>query len=182
MIRFLVVRHGESDWNLAGRVQGQADGPVLTEAGRRQAREAAELLAGLGATRLISSDLTRAVETAEIIAARLGLAVETEAALREQRLGDLEGRLAGELRSLPVPEGHYITEVRWGGGESVEDLHGRLTTYVHRLLAEADGQTLVLVTHAGTMQVLRAVADGQGHRAVEWGRVGHGQLLHLTLG
>ena len=66
VIRLLLVRHGESEWNVAGRVQGQAAGVRLTPRGREQADAVARELAGCGAALLVSSDLERALETGSI--------------------------------------------------------------------------------------------------------------------
>ena len=82
----LWVRHGQSTWNVLDRMQGAELSPPLTELGREQAAEAAEALTGLGALRLLSSPATRARETAEIIADRLGLTVEVEPLLLEKGL------------------------------------------------------------------------------------------------
>jgi broad specificity phosphatase PhoE len=74
----LWVRHGQSTWNVLDRLQGHELSPPLTDLGREQAHDAAEALADRGVVRLLSSPATRALETAEIIAARLGLEVEVE--------------------------------------------------------------------------------------------------------
>lgn len=184
-MRLLGVRHGESEWNVAGRVQGQAPGVHLTMRGRLQALDAAERLvgklAGRGASRLISSDQTRALETADLIAPLLGLSIEATASLREQGMGDLEGRFHHELAPQPVPEGAHINEVRWGGGESVADVYARLASFVERLRGASDGQTVILVTHAGPLQVLRTMLAGGGHRDVDWAAIGNGEVVELLL-
>jgi broad specificity phosphatase PhoE len=82
----LWVRHGQSTWNVLDRLQGHELSPPLTELGREQAAQAADALAGRGVVRLLSSPATRAVETAEIIAAALGLEVEIEPLLLEKGL------------------------------------------------------------------------------------------------
>ncbi len=115
-----LVRHGQSTWNVEGRLQGQTVHPELTERGRREAAEAAALLRarcpGTGEdVGLICSDLVRAAQTAAVIGQVLGVSVEQDVALREQGLGVLEGRLTKELVPEPTPEGLDITEVRWGG-------------------------------------------------------------------
>ncbi|MHB1010146.1 MAG: histidine phosphatase family protein [Propionibacteriaceae bacterium] len=182
MIRLLLLRHGESEWNVAGRVQGQAPGVGLTDRGRHQAREAAAALRGRGATLLMSSDLLRARETARLIGRELGLPVTSARELREQALGELEGRAWSELREEPTPAGVHINEVRWGGGESVADVYERLTPFCQRLLRQADGQTVAVVTHEGTIQVLRAVLSGRGHRDISWEPVEHGRVYPAALG
>ncbi|WP_460853980.1 histidine phosphatase family protein [Nocardioides montaniterrae] len=110
-----LVRHGQSEWNVLGRMQGQTHHPRLTALGRLQAAGAAELLAGLlpagSQPALLTSDLARAVETASIIGFRLGVRPCGDVRLREQRYADvdaagaettdeLEARMAGVLSSL----------------------------------------------------------------------------------
>jgi broad specificity phosphatase PhoE len=82
----LWVRHGQSTWNVLDRMQGHELSPPLTELGREQAAAAAEALVDRGVARLLSSPATRALETAEIIAERLGLTVEVEPLLLEKGL------------------------------------------------------------------------------------------------
>jgi len=109
-----LVRHGQSGWNAAGRIQGQSPAaPGLTATGRNQAALAARELArrvarAPRAPLIVASDLARAAETAEIIAGHLGLPVEFDPALREQSLGDLEGHsafAAPEAGGIPGPSG-----------------------------------------------------------------------------
>ena len=86
MARIYLVRHGETAWNQDKRYQGQTDIP-LTEKGREQAQRAAERLAGVGASFLISSDLSRALDTAAVIGQRLGLSVISCPLWRERNYG-----------------------------------------------------------------------------------------------
>ena len=96
-LTLLLVRHGQSEWNAAGLMQGQTHSPRLTELGHRQAADAARDLAAAAPGALVSSDLRRAVETAEHCARATGLTVRTTPALREQSYGVLEGRPSREL-------------------------------------------------------------------------------------
>ncbi|MGI5950981.1 MAG: histidine phosphatase family protein [Brooklawnia sp.] len=169
--QLLMVRHGESTANRDRLVLGRSLEVPLTEHGRQQATRAAEQVAGLvrGPVALISSDATRARQTAEVIAERLEVPVQLDAALREQYLGDLEGRPVGQLRPLPVPEGLHITEVSWGGGESIAEVHLRMERFVRGLAARDDLLgSLVLVSHGDALCVLQAVLDGRTHREVNW--------------
>ena len=88
--RIILWRHGRTEWNLAGRVQGQTDVP-LDDVGREQARESAARLATLGPTRIVTSDLRRAADTAAVLGALCGVEVETGLRLREMEFGAREG-------------------------------------------------------------------------------------------
>src|SRR5262252_2076150 len=90
MTTLLLVRHGETDWNAEGRLQGHTDRP-LSDFGRRQARALADELAGDSIVAVYASDLSRARETAEIVAAQLGLEVALDPRLREKDWGTWEG-------------------------------------------------------------------------------------------
>ena len=124
-----LVRHGETDWNAAGRWQGQTDIP-LNPRGREQAREVAGRLRGEGLGAIASSDLLRARTTAEIVAAELGLVVNhLDPGLRERRFGCFEG-LTREEVAVRFPEAwtRYLADPGPAppGGESRDALLGRL--------------------------------------------------------
>src|SRR5262245_31231363 len=85
-----LARHGETEWNASGRIQGHAD-VGLSERGRAQARALAERFRRSPPARIVSSDLSRAMETATIVSAACGVPVETEPAFREQHLGEWQG-------------------------------------------------------------------------------------------
>ena len=177
-----LVRHGQSTWNLERRLQGQRMDVPLTDLGRAQARDAARALADAALTAVVTSDQLRAVQTAEVIAAAAGLPVRTTPLLREQGLGSLEGLRYDDLAVEPVPDGQHISEVRWGGGESVEQVHARLRRFVSHLRAShAPDARLALVSHGDTLRVLLAVLEGRGHRDVEWVEFGNGQVVTRSL-
>jgi broad specificity phosphatase PhoE len=98
MTRLVLIRHGQTRWNREGRWQGQAD-PPLNAFGRRQAHRAAQALRGSGLDHLYSSDLRRALETAHIIGANLGLVVIPEPRLREINLGSWQGMLSADIET-----------------------------------------------------------------------------------
>jgi probable phosphoglycerate mutase len=143
----LLVRHGETDWNAEGRLQGHTDRP-LNEHGRRQANELAERLAGEGADAIYASDLARARETAEIVGGRLGLPVVIDADLREKNWGNWEG-LTGDERI------HVEFE-----GESTEDHRERMVRAVKRIAERHPGQRVVVVTHGGSLRRVQAFVNG----------------------
>ena len=160
----LLVRHGQSEWNAAGLLQGQTPHVPLTELGHRQAAGAAVELAALlsggvvpGA--LFSSDLLRARQTAEHCAGVLGLPVQETPALREQGYGVLEGRPSRELWDVVD-----WTDVDWAadGGESLAQLHARVSGFLTGLAADPPAEVVVLVTHGDTIRAAQAVAAGLG--------------------
>lgn len=187
-VRVHLVRHGQSTWNVERRLQGQTAHPPLTARGRADAARAADELAavvGRDEVAVITSDLVRASQTAAIIRAALARSGATLTApprvaeeLREQHLGDMQGRLTAELRPEPVPAGHHISEVRWAGGESLADVHDRLARFLRRELTGAPPH-LVLVTHGDTLRVARAVLTGRTHREVEWDLVANGAVFSV---
>jgi len=121
--RLVLVRHGESTWNALGIVQGQADAPGLTDEGRRQAAALARQLQGRPVVSLLSSDLTRARQTAEVIARQLGAPVTLDERVRERNLGVLEGGPVTALAGAGVDAGGVVdADARPSGGESVRDL------------------------------------------------------------
>ena len=147
MTTLLLVRHGETDWNAEGRLQGHTDRP-LNDHGRRQAKELAERLAGEGADAIYASDLSRAKETAEILGARLGLPVVIDADLREKNWGNWEG-LTGDERI------HVEFE-----GESTKDHRERVLGAVERIAERHPGQRVVVVTHGGSLRRIQAAVNG----------------------
>lgn len=168
-----LVRHGQSMWNVAGRVQGQSPrAGSLTALGRVQAAAVGRELTG---TAIVSSDLPRARETANIIGGMLGLPVLVDAGLREQRLGALEGRRFADVE--PVIDGLWAHPLRLppGGGESIADLHLRVRRTLSRLATRYAGREVVVVTHGGVLRV--ATAGGLRDRPVPRAPVGNTAVI-----
>jgi probable phosphoglycerate mutase len=162
-LTLLLVRHGQSEWNAAGLLQGQSADVPLTDLGHAQADSAARELAALRPGALISSDLRRAVQTAEHCARATGLAVSSTPALREQGYGVLEGRPSRELWDVvDWTDPHWAAE----GGESLAELHGRVAAYLDQLCADRPADVVALVTHGDTIRAAQAVAGGLGPDAM----------------
>ena len=155
MTTLLLVRHGETDWNADGRLQGQTDRP-LTDFGRRQAQQLAEQLADEELEAIYSSDLSRARETAAIVGGRLGLAVALDPALREKDWGTWEGLTAVERDRV-----EFV-------GESTEAHQERILGALRRIAERhpGDGRVLV-VTHGGSMRRVQTAAMGMAMPVVE---------------
>jgi uncharacterized phosphatase len=151
----VLVRHGQTDWNLESRIQGSSDIP-LNETGRRQARDAGRILAAESWDAIVSSPLSRALETAEIIAAEVGIAtVTTEPALRERAYGAAEGLTGSEV------EERFPAGVRVPGRESREQVVTRVRPALIRIAEEWPGKSVLLVSHGGVIGSL--VRDVTNH-------------------
>ena len=151
----LLARHGETDWNIERRVQGHTDRP-LNETGREQARALAEELAGEELDAVYSSDLSRAYETAKLVAASRGLEVRSLAALREKHFGTWEG-----LSDVEVLE-RFPNARRgaWGDGETTNEVAERVLGALRAIReAHPDGRVLV-VTHGGPLRAVLRTCGG----------------------
>ncbi|MHC4973946.1 MAG: histidine phosphatase family protein [Planctomycetota bacterium] len=154
----LLARHGETDWNRSQRLQGHTNIP-LNDLGRRQAHRLAERLAGTAVAAFEASDLARAAETARILGDALAVEPALRPAWREIHLGDLEGegsletvRAQGELISAAARQEGPLGR----GGESFSDFHGRIIAGYERLCRDHAGETVLLVSHGGTLKTLIA--------------------------
>ena len=186
--RVLVVRHGETDWNVATRIQGQLD-IELNATGRWQARKLADALAGEGLAAIYSSDLARAWQTAEAVAARQEQPPVADAGLRERGFGDFQGLTFDEIAERwPEPSRRWRRrEVDFapGGGESLRDFYARSVGCAGRIAARHPGTTICLVTHGGVLDCLyRAAAriDLQGPRSWQTANASINRLLYSDAG
>jgi probable phosphoglycerate mutase len=158
-----LARHGETDWNRDQRFQGHAD-PPLNDHGREQARDlAARLAAGPEPIAAIyASTLRRARETAEIVAERLGLRVETHDGLREIDLGSWSGLTRTEVERL-FPEGFrrwLDYGPGWDDGETYEQMGERAVATLLELAARHRNERILVVTHGGPVRAAHAIAAG----------------------
>jgi broad specificity phosphatase PhoE len=154
MTTLLFVRHGETDWNAEGRLQGHTDRP-LNDYGRRQAHALAERLAGDEIDAIYASDLARAHETAEIVGARLGLPVALDSGLRERNWGSWEGLTGSERDRV-----EYVGEAPAEHGE-------RVLGAVRAIAERHPGGRIVVVTHGGSMRRIQAATYGVALPVVE---------------
>ncbi len=150
----IVVRHGETVWNEIGKQQGWLD-TELSELGRAQAQAIADSLTGEHFDALYSSDLGRAMQTAEIIGERLGLEILTDTRLRERNLGIMQGLTMAEFEQK-YPEKY--AQFRGGDpdyvipdGESVRQRYERNITCAEELARHHGGQRLLVVAHGGIL-------------------------------
>jgi probable phosphoglycerate mutase len=179
-----LVRHAESVWNRAGLIQGQADAPGLTDAGRAGARRLAAQLQFVAPDVVVTSDLLRAIETAETVAGLVGAQLVVDRRLRERALGAAEGRQASTIspRWLGVDDGVIVDpDGRPPGGESIRDLYRRVAALVDDLSGRPSADRLVVVTHGGVIRVAMAYAAGLSVADMPWPSVGNGTIRHVEL-
>lgn len=170
MTTLLLVRHGETDWNRDGRWQGHSD-THLNDVGREQSDRVAGELDGVDV--VYASDLARARETADIVAARLGLPVRLDERLRERSFGAWEGKTGPEIEA-EFRDAH----ARWlaGDGPGADDAEpfGEFAARVQGFLADVlvahPDETVLVVAHGGSIRVIHAFASGldyvRDHRSI----------------
>ncbi|WP_027482437.1 histidine phosphatase family protein [Deinococcus pimensis] len=172
---FWVIRHAESEWNAAGRYQGQTD-VHLSQTGREQAARLAGRLTGMDFDAVYSSDLARAYDTAQAVSRTLAGSpeVQVDAGLREIDVGLLAGKVRREIET-EFPE--YVASLRsdpWYArrpeGESMADLASRAARTFEELRARHAGQRILVVTHGGVVRVAVSLAIG-GHEKDVWARL-----------
>ena len=180
--RVFLLRHGQTDWNAARRLQGHLDMP-LNALGRWQAEQLGRALAGEGIAAVYSSDLLRAQETAQPLAQLLQLPVQTDRALRERHFGHLEG-LSYEEIDQRFPEdarGWRLREPDFapGGGETLAAFFERSVAAVTRLVAPHEGQAVAVFAHGGVLDCLYRAATGVGLQAPRSWQLGNASINRL---
>lgn len=155
-LRLLLVRHGETDLNVAARMQSASD-PRLNARGRRQAEALRERLADERIEAVFASDRRRALETAEILSAPHGLPVTADARLVEQEYGEWEGASWPDLARQASPEelARFLSDPAFAppGGETKTSVLARLDAFMDERLAVARGGTILVVAHGGPVQL-----------------------------
>jgi probable phosphoglycerate mutase len=149
LVRVILVRHGETDWNVARRIQGGGSDTPLNERGNRQKDCLALRLKGENIGAVYSSPLKRALDTAQAIARYHNLEVVVEPSLREIDVGELEGASVLEMGKHldEVLTGHGQGMPRMPGGESIQHVQTRVWGTVKRLAEKYPDGTLVVVSH-----------------------------------
>lgn len=169
-IELLVFRHGQTDWNAEGRIQGHLDVP-LNDVGRLQARELIGPLRRLGVQAFLSSDLCRARDTAAVSAAALGLSLCTDEGLREIHLGKMQGLTKAEIeekfgvefsdriRHTPLTD----SDVLHLGSESGDQVILRAREAIHRfVLANPEFSRIGICSHGGVVRRLIQTGSADG--------------------
>lgn len=180
--RLVIVRHGETAWNLDTRIQGHTD-IHLNERGRWQARRAGLALRDEGIDVIYSSDLRRAADTAEAIAQACGLTVRLDTGLRERHFGRFEGLTHDEISAQWPDEAR-----RWRqrdpdygpeGGERLADFYERTVGTARRLALAHPGQTVALVAHGGVLDCFYRAATHVGLSAPRSWQIANASINRL---
>ena len=165
--RLFLIRHGQSAGNAEGRFGGHGPTP-LSDLGRKQAESTAKVLAKEGINAIYSSDLLRAVQTAEPLARMLDLPINTSASFRERHVGVLEGltfdeskeRFPRDYYALINRDVHHIIT----DGESYRQLLKRITDELDVIIREHTGQRIAVFSHTGALCFLTLHLMGAIHR------------------
>jgi broad specificity phosphatase PhoE len=176
-----LVRHGQSEWNVLELTQGQTMSPRLTGLGREQARAAAariraDLDPDLGVDVVLTSDLVRARETAEILVDLLGGELFLDVRLREQHLGDLQGRSYAETWAAAEAHDWSDPHLPVAGGESPHQLRARVAEVVDSVERTA---VTVLVSHGDAIRATVAHLAGHSPATAPWVDVPNGAVARL---
>lgn len=195
--QIILWRHGRTEWNAAGRVQGQSDVP-LDATGITQARTAAARLATLNPARILSSDLSRAAATAAILGDLCGLPVEIDGRLREMNFGVREGlTLHQAWTSYPEEMRAWVTadDYRMPGGETYREAGRRFADVLDEICRDLRAERpVVVVAHGAVLRVgaCTFVGIGQEHwralggfnncawSVLEESRFGHEKMWRIT--
>lgn len=168
--RLFLIRHGQTELNKKHVIQGRVDSQ-LTDLGLKQAKEAARSAGDLKIDILISSDLGRAQETAEIIGKEIGLPLlKTTSALRERDFGSIDGKSFDEAAAI-YPK--YVNQKgvlnlynEFPGAELIDDFYSRIVSGVKDLMDEYNNKNVMLVAHAGVLRMMYAYAHNIGPHKV----------------
>jgi probable phosphoglycerate mutase len=188
LTRIVAIRHGETDWNVDTRIQGQTD-IALNATGRWQAERLVDAVAEEGIAAVYASDLARAWQTAQAVSRGSGAAVVPEPGLRERHFGIFEGYTFREIeqRWPAQSERWRKRDPHFGpeGGETLQSFFDRCIATATRLAAAHAGQTIALVAHGGVMDCLYRAAAGievTAPRSWQLGNAGINRLLYTPRG
>lgn len=180
--RLIAIRHGETEWNVDTRIQGQLD-IGLNRTGLWQADRVAQALADEPIAAIYASDLSRAWQTAQAIGSARGLAVTPEPRLRERAFGHFEGRTFAAI-DAELPEQARLWRTRDphfepDGGESLLRFRERIVGVATELAGRHADELIVLVAHGGVMDVLYRAATGQELQAPRTWHLGNAAVNRL---
>lgn len=164
--KLCLIRHGETTWNAERRLQGHTNIP-LNNKGIQQARQMAQAIKNtkLSFDALYTSDLKRAADTANAIVELFGVEARVDSALRERHFGALQGLTIQEAPLLQptIWQAHIARDLEHelDGGESIHQFALRVQTVLDKIQEQHTGQTILLVSHGGTLDMVYRIASKQ---------------------
>ena len=181
--RIIAIRHGETTWNVDGRLQGHLDIP-LNDIGLWQAEQAARALADEDITAIYSSDLQRAYVTAQAVAKTTGKPLQADTGLRERCFGEFQGKTFKDIEAT-----HPEAAQKWrqrdpsfalgSSGESLLTLRDRIASTVDKIASQHEGEQIVIVAHGGVLDVLYRLATRQDLQAPRTWELGNAAINRL---
>lgn len=156
-MKLLLARHGQTDWNVKGKVQGITD-IELNETGIKQAKETREKLLNENIDVIISSPLKRAQKTAEIIGSGRNIPIIIDEAIIERKYGKFEGKISKELDVYGM--WNYKLNNKYESVESIQEEFNRIENFLNKIKEEYKDKTVLLVTHGGVAIPIRAKLEG----------------------
>ncbi|PZP39095.1 MAG: histidine phosphatase family protein [Pseudomonas fluorescens] len=157
---FILARHGQTDWNVEGRIQGHTDTP-LNATGWQQARDLAQRLESHGVTLIVTSPLKRALYTAEVVSQHLGVSCCIDPDLKERSFGSFEGRLRSEIeREQNLAPGSSMTYMDFPpDAETASALEQRALRCISKWLTRYPDENLLFINHGAFFRALHASLD-----------------------
>lgn len=183
MTKLYITRHGQTEWNLEGRMQGQKDSQ-LTELGEKQANWLGERLNELEIDVIISSSSGRAFRTAEIIRGDRDIEILSNDNFKEMHIGEWEGQLHSEIeKNSPDEQRNFWNSPHLyepSGGETFSQVLERVSNEIEKVISEYEGKSILLVTHAIALKSLIAHFEKKDIKDLWSGEFMHSTCLNIV--
>ena len=158
-MKIYYVRHGQTDWNLARRMQGGQTEKELNETGIKQAEETRNRLENINFDMIICSPMNRAKQTAEIIINGKEIPIIIDERLRERKLGDFEGNPITEACEKQIWD--YHLDFKINGGESLSEFEQRILDFIQDIKKKYNNKTILIIAHGGIAKVIKSYLYGR---------------------
>lgn len=157
-MKIYYVRHGQTDWNLARKMQGGESERELNETGIEQARETRELLKNTKYDLIISSPMRRAEQTTNIINEGNDIPIIIDERIRERKLGEIEGHIITEEMEEQI--WNYNLNYNIPGGENLHEFEKRILKFLEEIKQKYSDKTVLIVAHGGVGKIIKAYLYG----------------------
>ena len=167
-MKFYIIRHGQTNWNKEGRIQGKTD-IELNEEGIKQAEEAKRILKDYPIDMIVSSTLKRARKTAEIINEAKNVPIMFDKALEERGFGDFEGKIRKEIHDEILDSeilANYNVNKQYKGVETIRSLCDRVWGLIEELKKDYTEKNILLVTHGGVTRAINGYFNGANENGI----------------